>query len=297
MKEALRSCATLADFEELLQNWPKPMGVESNFGVIDAEGGAAYYETTNFSFKKIDANDPIIAPFGYIIRTNYSFTGTPDNGYGYIRYLTANDLIYNAAGQNTLNYKFLLQKVSRSLNHSLLKLDLTKIPWKAEADKHFVTFEDYIPRQSTVTVMVVQGVKKNESVDLTTIWTVLGFPLCSIVVPTWVSGGEGIPSLLTANQTGNAPLCQMALDLKGKCFPIKRGSGKRYINLAALYNLNQSGIMQKLPMLENSIISQTGNSLAQWRSSGMKQREIEDLYEEVSEQIIKFYSENFDVDY
>ena len=55
---------------------------EANFGVIDAQGGAAYYETTNFSFTKIDANDPVVAPFGYLIRTNYSFTGTADDGYG-----------------------------------------------------------------------------------------------------------------------------------------------------------------------------------------------------------------------
>jgi len=295
MKEALRSCATLEDFEEFLNNWPKPMGVESNFGVIDAQGGAAYYETTNFSFKKIDANDPTVAPFGYVIRTNYSFTGTPDDGYGYIRYLTANRLFYNAVGQNTLNYKFLLQRVSRSLYHSLLNLDLAQIPWRSEDEMHFVAFEDYIPRRTSVTTMVIQGIKKDEPVELTTIWTVLGFPLCSVAIPTWVSGGTEIPSLLKADHTGNAPLCQMALDLKEKCFPLKRGSGKRYINLAALLNQNHNGIMQKLPELEDRLIGEAESYLADWRSSGIKPKEVKELYGIVSEKIKRYYSENFDL--
>ena len=46
MFKALATCRTLADFEKLLDKYKRPMGVEANFGVIDAEGGAAYYEVT-----------------------------------------------------------------------------------------------------------------------------------------------------------------------------------------------------------------------------------------------------------
>ncbi|MBD3424973.1 MAG: hypothetical protein GF417_11100, partial [Candidatus Latescibacteria bacterium] len=45
MFEALRGCATVSDFEEMLQSTNGSRGVEANFGVIDAEGGAAYFET------------------------------------------------------------------------------------------------------------------------------------------------------------------------------------------------------------------------------------------------------------
>ena len=55
MKKALQSCATLQDFEALLKSLPKPMGVNANFGVIDANGGAAYYETSNYTFIKFNA--------------------------------------------------------------------------------------------------------------------------------------------------------------------------------------------------------------------------------------------------
>lgn len=67
MKIALQRCATLEDFEALLMELPKPLGVDANFGVIDASGGAAYYETGQYGFKKIDANDQAVAPFGILI--------------------------------------------------------------------------------------------------------------------------------------------------------------------------------------------------------------------------------------
>jgi hypothetical protein len=50
MKIALRQCGTVEDFETLLHNLPKPLGVEANFGVIDAYEGAALYETDNFTY-------------------------------------------------------------------------------------------------------------------------------------------------------------------------------------------------------------------------------------------------------
>ena len=283
MKEALRSCATLKDFEELLRTWPKPMGVEANFGVIDADGGAAYYETTNFSFIKIDANDPVLAPFGYLIRTNYSFSGTDDDGYGYIRYLTAEELFYQAAAENKLTYQFLLQDVSRSLKHSLLNVDLEVLPLLPAKKDHFIGFQDYIPRNSSVTTMVVQGIKKEESPDFTTIWTLLGFPLCSVVIPTWAAGGDKLPKMLISDDSGNAPLCQRSLELKKKCFPINRGSGYKYINLSALLNAEGEGIMQKLLPVEQSVIQLTETNLNRWRREGMSKTEIQSFYKQVSQ--------------
>jgi penicillin V acylase-like amidase (Ntn superfamily) len=41
MRQALQECATVEEFERFLKKAPKPLGVEANFGVIDARGGAA----------------------------------------------------------------------------------------------------------------------------------------------------------------------------------------------------------------------------------------------------------------
>ena len=42
MKSALQTCETVDDFEKLLQSLKHPMGLDCNFGVIDAKGNAAY---------------------------------------------------------------------------------------------------------------------------------------------------------------------------------------------------------------------------------------------------------------
>ena len=56
MYMALGTCVTVDDFESFLQIRPKPNGVSANFGVIDANGGAAYFEVNNYTYKKYDVN-------------------------------------------------------------------------------------------------------------------------------------------------------------------------------------------------------------------------------------------------
>lgn len=86
MKKALMFCASLEDFETLLDTLSKPLGVNSNFGVIDAYGGAAYYETGNYKYVKVDANDTTVAPHGIIIRTNHSMSSDLSKGFGFNRF-------------------------------------------------------------------------------------------------------------------------------------------------------------------------------------------------------------------
>ena len=293
MKQALKSCATLEDFESLLKKLPKPLGVEANFGIIDAKGGAAYYETGNFDFLKIDANDPTVAPFGYIIRTNYSFARNQDKGYGYIRYSTAEELFYQAAAANDLTFEFIIKRVSRCLKHSLTTIDLTESIPKNDDKPQFVGFQDFIPRYSSASTVVVQGVRADESPEFATMWTILGFQLCSVAVPTWVKGRNPLPEILKADETGNAPLCDMALTLKKKCFPIQRGSGSRYLNLSALLNRDATGILQKLKPLEFRILKETDKKLKTWRKNGIEPTEIQKYYHWLDETVMAEYEHLF----
>jgi hypothetical protein len=295
MKHALQTCATLQDFEKLLRDLPKPLGVESNFGVIDAQGGAAYYETTNFAFTKIDASNPTAAPFGYLIRTNFSFSGTEKTGYGYIRYDTANELFYNAAAVNNLSLKFLLQDVSRNLTHSLTGNDLIDVLPQTGIAAKYVFFQDYIPRHSSATTVVIQGLKKDEPANLTTMWTILGFPLCSVAIPTWLAGGELLPKILLADQQGVAPLCDMALILKRKCFPIQRGSGKKYLNLTALINQEGTGILQKILPFETEILQESAERLKYWRRDGFNMQDIQHYYGYLDQKVMDYYRNMFDL--
>lgn len=301
IKEALATCATIQDFEKYLNSLPIPTRLEGNFGVIDAQGGAAMYEVNNKGYVKFDANDAKVAPFGYIIRANYSFMGSyGEESSGYLRYNTTNELFYNAMSTNTFDAQFILQDVTRSLKHSLTKEDLYRD--YAEIPKNTPTysfFQDFIPRKSTSSACVIQGVKKGENPDFTTLWSIVGFPLTSIVLPTWVKGGDDFPNVLKRNDKFNdAPICYAALELKKKFFPIRWGkwAAKYYVNMNALINKDNTGIYQKIQPYENKIFKTTNDKLDLWRSNGMKKAELKKYYDELNLGVLKMFNKEFEID-
>jgi hypothetical protein len=295
MKQALQQCKSIKDFETLLAELPKPLGVEANFGVIDAFGGAAYYETDNWGFTKIDVNDPKIAPFGYVIRTNYSFTGTRDDGYGYIRYLTASELMYNAESTKSIDHKFFLQDISRCLKHSLLKNDWNNDYLKDNNEPFFIITQDYIPRYSSASTYLCEGVKEGESVEFTTMWTILGYQLCSVAIPSWVSAGSKLPKLIVSNERNVAPICDAALNLKKNVYPITRGNGDSYMNLSSLYNKDGTGIYQKLKIIEDKIFLRTTANLNDWRKNGFSKTEVADYYNWLDNFVTEEYERKFGI--
>jgi hypothetical protein len=278
MKLALECCATLADFEKMLNDLPKPLGVEANFGVIDANGGAAYYEVDNFKFTKYDANDPAVAPNGYLIRTNFSFAGEDNKGYGYIRYTTASNLFESKYQNGKISFEFLINDVPRCLIQSFTKTDLTKSLPEYQKENKYVFFKDYIPRQSTASAIVVQGVNFGESTSLTTMWTILGFPLSSVIIPVWLLDDGTMPKILQADVTGSAPLCNLALKLKDKLFSKQNDASETYLNLSALMNKENTGVRQKLILIENKILDRAKNNLESWRSNGINKSEVKTFY-------------------
>lgn len=291
MKLALQSCATIKDFERLLDSLPKPMYLSANFGVIDAQGGAAYYETGDHTFKKFDANDPAIAPMGYLIRTNYSFSGDRNRDKGISRYMAAEPMFYQAALSNCLSYRFLLQNVSRHLKHGLTGVNLYDNMPSDNKKPVYTPFRDFIPRYSTASVIVVQGIKDKESPDLTTMWTILGSPLTSVTVPVWLNKDSIYPSTIIAVKTENADLCDWSLSVKKKLFPISVGEGIDYINLAALITSDQKGILQKIQPLENLILENWDILLENWRKGKKSDVELKNFCNEVDKLLTDFYQQ------
>ena len=82
MKKALQICTTIDDFQRYIDSLPQPNGLEANFGVSDAHGDAAYFEVHDFGYTRFD-----VPRDGYLIRTNYAFTGREGEGKGYDRYM------------------------------------------------------------------------------------------------------------------------------------------------------------------------------------------------------------------
>jgi len=254
MKLALQNCRNLADFEKLLESLPKPLGVDANFGVIDAFGGAAYYETGNRDFKKYDANDPAIAPNGLLIRTNHSMRADLTKGFGFCRFHTAEGVLNEAATSKQLSPQFLFNQLSRNLTHSLTKTDLwTELPAKREVPE-FKFFIDYIPRVITSAAILIVGAKDQKQADQAMMWTILGFPLTSVAVPVWIAGGDSLPKAVSMNSEFQSPICKAALKFKAECFPITYDRMNNYINLSAVINSEKTGYLQLLQPIEKGIV-------------------------------------------
>ncbi|MCG8579508.1 MAG: hypothetical protein MI866_06315 [Bacteroidales bacterium] len=279
MKEALMKCATLADFEKLIEQRPVPKGLAAHFGVLDATGGVAFYEVNNRTYTKFDANDPAQAPNGYIIRTNYSFTGKKDVGYGFIRYQIAQDIFYQADAMGQLNSQTIIQDFSRCLKHSVLNKDFRKEYSTVPKAQHFINSGDMITRHGSSSTILIEGVAKGENPELATIWTMIGFPNTSLALPVWLKGGKNLPEVLVADGDKNCELNQLAMDLKDRCYPIKRSAGYKYLNVSELINREGSGIIQQLELVEKDIFSKTSKNLHNWHQNGCDKKQIEIYYQ------------------
>lgn len=281
MYKALGVCKNLKDFEYFLDTLSRPMGVEGNFGVIDAEGGAAYYEVNNHKWNKLDVNDPEVAPNGYFIVTNFSYTGREDEGMGYIRNCntTYNVENYVLKEGGKVDPQWIFENISRSFYHSLLEVDLRK---DQELASGWFIDQDFVPRRSSSASMVFQGVKPGEDVSKTVMWTILGYPPLGVAVPMVVANGENIPSFMVKSESSeNAQMCDMVLELKKNVFPVKRGNGNKYFRFNYLYNKEGTGYSQQLKDVENYIFDNFDRDLSP--------KKLDTLYDEYFGKIEKAY--------
>ena len=104
-----------------------------------------------------------------------------------------------------------------------------------------------------------------------------------------------MPKILTADSTGNAPLCDKALTLKKKIFPLSRGSYKDYIDLSKVTNKDNSGTLQRLLPLENSIIHETKIKMSNWLKENPDKENIQVYYHWLDEIVLKSYKELFGI--
>lgn len=296
MRGALGVCATLQDFENYLDTLSKPIAVSANFGVIDSYGGAAYYETDNTGYIKFDVNDPKVAPFGYIIRTNYSNTGSRDDGYGYIRYMTTTELFYEAEAMDKISDKFILTEVSRCIKNSLTEVDYA-IDYPESGDKpHFVPGIDLTMRSSSAATFCCKGVKDGEDPSLNAMWVILGYQLAAPAIPLWVEAGSDLPEILTAEGIEKASLCSAALQLKENIYPIKRGNGRDYFDLGKILNEEGTGIYQTIRPIEDEILRKSELVFDKFYSDGFDKATVTQFYNWVNDYVKKSYKESFGIE-
>ena len=289
MRKALETCRTLADFEHLLDSIKArgPIPSNSNFAVLDAEGGVAYYETGNKGYVKFDANDPQVAPYGFIVRTNHGMSGERSLDQGIERYLAISDYATRAAFANDLGFENIIRKVTRNLKHGLTQIDLHDFQPKDDSQPVYFPFRDFIPRYLTASAQLIQGVKVGESPLLTTAWSIVGSPLTTVAIPLWITADGKLPNVVTHQQPGQqAPLVTISFELKRQLFPIERGNGQDYINLSRLINRSGTGILQLIEPIEDEIFCRSKNI----RQSRAPQKDISDFYRWVEQYVKEQYA-------
>lgn len=219
MALALGACRTVDDFEALLDSLPKPLGVQTNFGCIDAFGGAAYFETDDQRWVRFDAAD---SPTGVLVRTNFAESGLPGQGKGYNRYDNVQVLLGEEFAAGSLTPAIIIEGVSRSFYDARCGADCLETAGEYLADDDLA----FVPRRSSTASIVVEGMRQGEPAGDINIWTVLGYPPVSEVI---LAKPADIPDdlLPSAGDGAHAPANLRALARRDSLFSQRIGGGRR----------------------------------------------------------------------
>ena len=280
MKQALGSCATVDDFERLLRERPYPNGLETNYGVIDAEGGAASFEVWDYGYTRYDADE---APEGYLFRTNFSLSGRLGEGRGYTRYTTVEELMAASAARK-FTPSWLIDSLGRSFRNTVLGTDLLQESLPASG---LVTDVDYIPRYTTTASIVIEGVTAGGDCNSTVLWCALGYTPCCYAVPVWVAAGDRIPAMLTASPGAKAPANETSLEFKRHIFPIRRDGGNIYLDMRLL----RECILPQVRRAEACEIEAGVKLDRELRSGGFDPRAV-DAFNEAASRRFRIYRQN-----
>jgi hypothetical protein len=293
MLMALRACATVEEVRQLLEETDRTgRSTCANFGVIDAQGGAALFETSRNAHVMFDANDPQTAPQGVVIRSNFSMTGqcfeslpAPEQLseiYSGERYLRACALIDAVAGDQ-LDLQYVLRNCARDLADSQCDPFAGTVNGPAGSLPEFIPTKNTISRTTTVSYAVFHGVLPGEDPLLTTMWLGLGDPKFSVAIPCWV-GAEVVAAELQGKKKGGR-LGQAAIALRKK-FYFSEENGIRTDGLQDIWS--------RLWSFEDDLIERLESQLAHWRTQGINRRAMAAQHLSAAEQALALLSEQLE---
>ena len=276
MAQALGQCATVEEFEALLKATNATgRQTATNYGVIDATGAAAFFETAGNRYWRYDAAD---TEKGYILRTNFAINGAREgtNAFPYSmdRYLQTERLMLGFFATERIDFKEIVKIQVRSFGDA--QGNLVPLPITQSIEGHppgYYPHSSSINRSSSVSFAVIQGVRPGEDTRLSTMWTILGQPSTGILVPYWPVGAT--PAEADGPET--APLADAANRIRSQLYEeLKAGAtvaGERaprplFINTRALQDENGDGIWKIMMPAEDSIVAESERRLEGWRASG-----------------------------
>lgn len=182
MAKALKKCATVDEFEELLKTTKRKNGFNTNYGVGDATGAVAYFEVWDLGYKRYNVNE---RETGYDVRANFSFAATGKRGASARRYnvvmkqMKAHDGKFSP--QDFMGY-------SRSYN-SVKYGDILS------SSKSYICSNHSVARATSVSAIAMVCDAKNPRMLV-----VNGHPVPGLALPVYVNAGKNIPKCLNGEK-------------------------------------------------------------------------------------------------
>ena len=295
MYHVLGQCANIQEFENWLETYPQPWGVEANFGIIDAQGGAAYYEINNHRWIKYDVNDEAN---GYRVVTNFSFAGRYEDYEGWERYQTATAIMQEKFSRekemtaiDAINY------FSRTYRHEVLQLNYSPVK-----TPEYAVDQDFIPRRITSAVVCFEGVMAGDKPLHTVMWTALGYPASAVAVPLLMHK-DHLPTYMKARnehakegQQLNAEICDKSLQIKNEwAFPLHISNGNKYVSIQTILSgaEGKPALIDCAQEVEKKIVKDFMPLYDQWTKSALSDQVFFKWYDQTAKQWIKKYDTVF----
>ena len=295
MYHVLGQCANIQEFENWLETYPQPWGVEANFGIIDAQGGAAYYEINNHRWIKYDVNDEAN---GYRVVTNFSFAGRYEDYEGWERYQTATTIMQEKFSRekemtaiDAINY------FSRTYRHEVLQLNYSPVN-----TPEYAVDQDFIPRRITSAVVCFEGVMAGDKPLHTVMWTALGYPACAVAIPLLMHK-DHLPTYMKARnehakdgQQLNAEICDKSLQIKNEwAFPLHISNGNKYVSIQTILSgaEGKPALIDCAQEVEKKIVKDFMPLYDQWTKSALSDQVFFKWYDQTAKQWIKKYDTVF----
>ncbi len=279
MKLALQTCATVEDFEALLaKSNSGGRDVSANFGVIDAKGGAATFETGKKGYVRFDAAATNDGAKGLLVRSNYSHSGGKDAGSGFLREARGIELLGPLAVAGKLDARGILRTAARDVTNAAIGSN------GAETGPPLVYTADSVCRLDTVSAVVLEAPGAGERLEAAAMWVVPSLPVAGVAVPVFPAAGA-VPELLAARKEA-APLVAGSLALRGRLYPETRGEKKRYMDRRALSAVRADA----LPLLlaaEEETFREVEAARAAWRKSSPSAASLKTLSESAAARALK----------
>lgn len=243
MSEALRRCHTLADFTALLDSALRhsPIGVQANFGVVDAAGGGAYVECNDHGYKVFPLSDE---PAGFMVRTNFSYSGGSEKRLGAVRYRDAMHLLADPAARADISAELFTDTLSRSFYNDEARRDYADGKTRYTPDKG-----EMIPRRTSTASVVIEGPLPGEDPAATMImWVAPGFPPASHVQAVRL---DSVPQSVSAQGVaGESPMSREAFQHRQRTFPRKNKHGQWLLDLQYILPLSEAQRQRSLAEYE-----------------------------------------------